>query len=207
MTITHEPVHTLIHRRLGTTPRPQPAPHHRPQPRAQKEEHGAGAEDPRVDIYVPRQSIRVDTTFWQHRSIFAGTQEQLNQLRREADERAAQRARAAFADHVASLRASEERSMLQAHRPAIRRLKAVVHVGLVPLLWNITTCQCGDRWPCNQIKQHLRRRLGWTTDITDHLTTLTKRLPKPATRLTRLRRVLTRWRHNTTDAPVPGSRD
>lgn len=163
MTITHEPAHVV----------------RRPRPQAP-----ARRDEPRADVYLPRHDIRIDTSFWQHRSIFAGSQEQLDQLRREADARAAARARA-----------EEDRTMRAAHRPVFKRLKPVVHVGFVPLLWTITTCQCGQRWPCNDIKQYLRRRLGWTVDITGHLKRLTDDLPRPATRWTRLRHLLSRWRN------------
>lgn len=156
-----------------------------------------------VDVYVPRQSIRVDTTFWQHRSIFAGSQEQLNELRREADARAAARARAEFAELLEPLRAEEERPVLEAHRPVFKRLKPVIHVGLVPLLWAITTCRCGQRWPCNDIKQYLRARFGWTADITTHLKTLTDDLPKPATRWSRLRRFFGSASRQNPDSPPP----
>lgn len=177
MTITHEPVHRVIHRPIE--PERRPRPHTRTQ-------------QPRVDEIKPSRNIRIDTTFWQHRSIFAGSQEQLNQLRREADERAAARARADFAEYFEAMHAQSQPSTLELHRPAIRRLKPIVHVGLVPMLWTITTCKCGERWPCNDIKQYLRQRLGWTVDITDHLKTLTQHLPKPTTRFKRLRQTLTR---------------
>lgn len=162
MTITHEPVHI--------------------RPRA-KREATADTPRPRVDVHLPRRNIRIDQTFWQHRSIFAGSQEQLDQLRREADQRAAARA---LAESVESLRAKQKQSVLEAHRPAFKRLKPIVHVGFVPLLWTITTCRCGQRWPCNDIKKHLRHRFGWTADITEHLKALTDGLPKPSTRWTRL---------------------
>lgn len=148
---------------------------------------------PRVDIRVPRQDIRVDTTLWQHRSILAGSQEQLSQLRREAEERAAARARAYVAEYLQSERVQTQPPVHEIHRPVVRRLKPILHVGLVPLLWTITTCKCGQRWPCNDIKLFLRRRFGWTTDITGHLKKLTDDLPKPSTRWSRLRRLFGRW--------------
>lgn len=150
--------------------------------------------DVRVEEYSPRHDVRIDTMFWQHRSPFAGTQEQLDELKVDAEARAVERARADFADYFQAMRAQSQPSTLELHRPAIRRLKPIVHVGLVPMLWAITTCKCGERWPCNDIKQYLRRRLGWTTDITDHLKDLTDRLPKPATRWKRLRRSFIRRR-------------
>lgn len=176
----HEPVHRFVHR-----PKPHPTP---------------DRDEPRVDVYLPKREIRVDTTFWQHRSIFAGSQEQLNELRREAEERAAVRGRKLFADYTDSLHADAQRSVLEAHRPVFKRLKPIVHVGLVPMLWTITTCKCGDRWPCNDIKQYLRHRIGWTTDITEPLKSLAAELPKPATRWSRLRHWLTR--RNADDLPI-----
>lgn len=145
-----------------------------------------------VDEYHPRHNIRIDTTFWQHKSIFAGSQEQLNELRRDADARAAARARA-------------QPSIYDVHRPVFRRIKLIVHVGFIPLLWAITTCRCGDRWPCNGITQYARRRLGWRIDIDEYLKTLTKRLPKPANRFSRLRRFLSRWRSKPSDSSPRGS--
>ncbi|MGH8883435.1 MAG: hypothetical protein ACRD0P_39850 [Stackebrandtia sp.] len=141
--------------------------------------------DPGIDVIVPRQRIQVDTLFWQHNSIFAGTQEQLDELRADADARAFARAREEYA-----AQAERRPRLYEAHRPETRKLTPVVHVGLIPMLWNITTCRCGDRWPCNAVKQRLRDRLGWTVDITDELKAATRKLPKPAGRLTRLLRRL-----------------
>lgn len=153
----------------------------------------------RVDVYKPQQHIHIDTLFWQHRSPFAGTQEQLDELRRDADAkaaaRAAERAHAELTDFLATLHQSQSRrrpSVFDVHRPAIRRLKAIVHVGLIPMLWAITTCRCGERWPCNSVKQHLRKHLGWTIDITDQLNTVTRQLPKPTTRWSRFWQTVTR---------------
>ncbi|MGH8878038.1 MAG: hypothetical protein ACRD0P_11945 [Stackebrandtia sp.] len=145
------------------------------------------------DVYHPNRTIAVDTMFWQHHSIFAGTQEQLDELRAEADRRAGLRYRDQL---LAAVRptAAPRPSVFAEHHPANSRLTPVLHVGFLPLLWKITTCQCGDRWPCNSIKQHLRRRLGWTADLTEHLKSITKRLPKPAGRLKCLRRKLAQGR-------------
>lgn len=161
------------------------------------EPQAAPGNDPRgdtasVSIHYPHRNVRIDTTFWQHRSIFAGSQEQLNELRREAEERAAARGRKLFAEYVESLHEKTRRQTFEAHRPAIRRLKPVLHVGFVPLLWAITTCKCGDRWPCNSVKQYFRSRLGWTVDITEHLDNAARNLPKPATRWSRFVRFVTR---------------
>lgn len=188
MTIVREPVHNVVHRPLGNPRRRYPA----HQPRYAHTDHRPPHDEPAVDVYLPRRNVRVDQTFWQHRSIFAGSQEQLNQLRREADHRAAARARAAWADHVQRQRADEERSVLRAHRPAFRQFKAIIHVRLFPMLWNITTCRCGDRWPCNSIKLYIRHRWGWNSDFDQRLAELSRHLPKPASRWTRLRRFLTR---------------
>lgn len=136
-----------------------------------------------VDEFIPSRTIRIDTSFWQHRSIFAGTQEQLSQLRAEADARAARRA---LVEYLYSGQASSPPpSIFATHRPAVRRLKAILHVGLFPMLWLVTTCRCGGRWPCNDVKQHYRAERGWTVDITDDLDRATRTLPKP----------VPRWRH------------
>ncbi|ADD40349.1 hypothetical protein Snas_0635 [Stackebrandtia nassauensis DSM 44728] len=169
-------------------------------------------DDLRVDVYRPAQRIRVDTLFWHHRSPFAGTQEQLDELRHDADNRAAaraaKRAQAELIDYLNTLtrpRPKPRPSVFDVHRPAIRRLRTIVHVGLVPMLWAITTCACGERWPCNSVKQHLRKHLGWTIDITDELKRITRRLPKPETRVKRWWRKLRTHRHDRSPAGVGGS--
>lgn len=141
-----------------------------------------------VEEFTPNRTIRIDTTFWQHRSIFAGTQEQLSQLRAEADARAARRA---FAEYLHTEReASPTPSFFDIHRPAVRHLKAILHVGLIPMLWLIITCRCGGRWPCNDVKQHYRAKRGWTVDITEDLDRATRALLKPTARWRRLLRRL-----------------
>lgn len=134
------------------------------------------------EIYSPHRNIAIDTMFWQHHSIFAGTQEQLDELRRDADRKAGMR----YRDQLLAAVKPKPASIYDSHRPAVRRLKGILHVGLIPLLWFITTCRCGDRWPCNEVKQHIRHQHGWTGDITAHLKALTKRLRKDQVTLARL---------------------
>lgn len=148
-----------------------------------------------VDEYYPRRDIRIDTMFWQHRSPFAGTQEQLDELRAEADARAAHRA---LLDLMAPT-APAPRSIFDAHRPAVRSLDPILHVGLFPFLWLITTCACGGRWPCNDVKQHYRAQYGWTVDITAEIDRATRELPKPVPRWRRWLRRLRRAAR-----PIPG---
>ncbi|MGH8882694.1 MAG: hypothetical protein ACRD0P_36025, partial [Stackebrandtia sp.] len=114
------------------------------------------------EIYYPNRNIGIDTMFWQHHSIFAAPQEQLDQLRHDADRKAGARYRDQLLQAIHTPRPA---SVYDTHHPATRRLKAVLHVGLIPLLWAITTCHCGDRWPCNDIKQSVRHEHGWTADI------------------------------------------
>ncbi|ADD40580.1 hypothetical protein [Stackebrandtia nassauensis] len=85
-------------------------------------------------------------------------------------------------------------SVFDIHRPADRSLRLVIHAGLLPMLWAITTCACGERWPCGTVKRHLRRNLGWTVDITAELKDITRQLPKPTSRLDRVWRNLKRHR-------------
>lgn len=151
-----------------------------------------------VEEFKPQHRIRIDTLFWQHRSPFLGSQEQLNELAREADAkaaaRAAARAQSELMDYLRSLSGPRPRpSVFDVHRPAVRRLRAIVHVGLIPMLWAITTCRCGERWPCHSVKRHLRAHLGWSVDITEELKALTRALPRPRTRFSRLRALLRRY--------------
>lgn len=142
-----------------------------------------------ADEYKPHRNVRIDTLFWQHRSPFLGTQEQLDELKRDTEHRAGLRYRQQLLD---ACRTTRPASVFDSHRPAIARLRAIIHVGFLPLLWRIVTCKCGQRWPCHTIKRHVRARIGWTGDFTAELKAITDDLPKPTTRWRRLLRTLTR---------------
>jgi hypothetical protein len=47
-----------------------------------------------------------------------------------------------------------------------RRLRAVIALGLFPILWVLPRCgECGQPWPCTPLTDHFRHTLGWAGDL------------------------------------------
>jgi hypothetical protein len=69
---------------------------------------------------------------------------------------------------LAYTRAREAAEAIPREHLPIRRLRFVIALGLLPMLWVLPRCRhtdCRKAWPCPPLLRQLRRVHGWTADI------------------------------------------
>ena len=150
------------HTTRQTDTRPRPAPRVRLRAKGTPAPGPSTRNQPRViDIRTRADlpAVTLNTLYWAGAPgcPFAGTQQQVNQIK-----------------ELSETRAAERKALFTAHHVAKRRWKILLHAGLFPLLLRKPVCKCGRHFPCGAIKAHLRKRLGWHTNLGPTLKQLTK---------------------------------